>query len=103
MITYAEQPIAVRLREDQLAALETLAVAEGASLEELIRQGMDVFLDTKTTSTEHLVWSMQDDPLQELVGMFDSGLDDLAVNHDKYLAEIYGCYAPAQNRNCFYL
>jgi hypothetical protein len=29
----------------------------------------------------------EEDPIGDIIGMFDSGLDDLAVNHDKYLME----------------
>ncbi len=31
----------------------------------------------------------EDDPLLGIIGMFDSGIDDLAENHHKYLAEFY--------------
>lgn len=30
-----------------------------------------------------------DDPILQIIGLFDSGIDDLAENHDKYLAEFY--------------
>ena len=40
---------------------------------------MDTYLDEGEES----------DALLGLIGMFDSGLTDMAVNHDKYLVEAY--------------
>ncbi len=39
-------------------------------------------------TTTPLKETVESNPLWQMVGMFDSGLGDLAVNHDKYLAKI---------------
>jgi hypothetical protein len=31
----------------------------------------------------------EDDPAMQIIGLFDSGIDDLAENHDKYLEDFY--------------
>ncbi len=30
----------------------------------------------------------RDDPFRELIGLIDSGVDDLSINHDRYIVEI---------------
>ena len=48
------------------------------SVAELIRQGVDRLLDELPP---------EEDPLSDIIGMFDSGLGDLAEKHDEYLAQ----------------
>lgn len=73
----ARKPIQVYLRPEQLAALRLLADQRHVPVAELIRQGVDGLL-AKIPPEE--------DPLWNLVGLFDSGLGDLAAKHDEYLA-----------------
>lgn len=70
-----KEPIVVYLEQDKYEALKTLAETRHVSLDELVREGIDLVL--------------ADAPLWNIVGIFDSGLGDLAENHDKYLLEIY--------------
>ncbi len=75
-----KEPIAVYLEEKQLEALKVMAASQKISLDELVRKGVARLLEET---------SIEDDPLWNIVGMFDSGLGDLAENHDKYLVEAY--------------
>jgi hypothetical protein len=74
-----KKPIQIYLRDDQVHALRMVAERRGASLAELVRQGVDLLLDGLPT---------EDDPLLDIVGLFDSGLGDLAEKHDAYQAKI---------------
>jgi hypothetical protein len=76
-----KEPIAVYLEQDKYEALKTLAEKRQVSVDELLREGVDRLLVDETP--------VEDDPLWNIVGMFESDVDDLAENHDKYLAEIY--------------
>ncbi len=78
MATLTKKPLQVYLRKDQLDALRGLAQRRSTSLAELVRQAVDQLLDDVP---------VEDDPALAIVGMFDSGLGDLAQNHDKYLAD----------------
>jgi hypothetical protein len=74
------KPIQVYLRQDQIEPLRAEAARRGVSLAELVRQGMDRLLAEVP---------VEEDPLWKIVGIMDSGMGDLAENHDKYLTEIY--------------
>ena len=76
----AMKPIQVYLRQDQIEPLRAEAKRRGASLAELVREGVDHVLQETP---------VEEDPLWKIVGIMDSGVGDLAQNHDKYLAEIY--------------
>ena len=79
-----KEPIAVYLEQDKYEALKTLAETRHISLDELIREGVERLLDETPDETP-----IEEDPLWNIIGIGDSGLGDLAENHDKYLAEIY--------------
>jgi hypothetical protein len=79
MSTLARKPLQVYLRPEQLAALRALAEKQGVSVAELIRQGVDRLLAEMPA---------EEDPLWDLVGIFDSHRGDLAEKHDEYLAQI---------------
>ena len=79
-MTLAMKPIQVYLRQDQIEPLRAEATRRGVSLAELVRQGVDRLLEEAP---------VEGDPLWKIVGIMDSGVGDLAENHDKYLAEIY--------------
>lgn len=78
MTVSTKKPLQIYLRKDQLDALRGLSERREVSMAELIRQAVD-----------HLLAEMpvEEDPLWDMVGVFDSGLGDLAENHDHYLAD----------------
>ena len=78
MSALTTKPFQIYLREEQIAALRALAQKRGQSVAELIRQGIDLLL---------LNLPMEEDPLLDIIGMFDSGAGDLSTEHDHYLAE----------------
>ncbi len=80
MVTYTPQPISVYLRQDQLDALQAITSRQGVSLDALIQQGVDRLLQTDPPVAPA-------PSLQGIIGLFHSGLGDLAARHDDYLAE----------------
>jgi hypothetical protein len=76
----------IQLSERQVTALKARAAAEGISLAELIRRCID----------QTLAFSVDPEPAERIrraaaiAGRFHSGTGDLAINHDKYLAETFG-------------
>ena len=81
MAAVEKRPLQIYLRADQLEALRALARRRGGSMAELVREGVDQVLDETTP---------EEDPLMGIVGIFDSGLDDLAQKHDEHLARVMG-------------
>ncbi|MCI0519839.1 MAG: hypothetical protein L0Z70_06225 [Chloroflexi bacterium] len=73
-----KKPVQIYLRQDQLTTLRRVAEKRGYSVAELVRQGVDLFLEALPA---------EDDPLLSIVGLFDSGKGDLAEKHDDYLAQ----------------
>lgn len=75
----------IQLTERQAQGLKSLAAARGVSMAELIRESVDRLLES--------------DPVVDLeerrrraiaiAGKFRSGVSDLGINHDQYLAEAY--------------
>lgn len=80
MKVLTKKPLQIYLRPDQMSALRSLADRKKASLAELVRQGVDRILTEVSVDGE--------DPLEKIVGMFDSGIGDLAEKHDEYLAKM---------------
>ena len=74
-----KKPIQIYLRDDQEKALRSVAERRGESLAALVRAGVDLFLEGLPP---------EEDPLLDIVGLFDSGVTDLAENHDAYLDEM---------------
>ena len=76
----------VQLTEEQARVLRELSAATGASIAELVRHGVDLRLagrrhgDRQRKVTRALA----------AVGKFSSGLSDVSVKHDEYLAESFG-------------
>jgi len=79
MSTIAMKPIQVHLRPEQIESLRAIAERRKVSMAELIRQGIDRVLEDVP---------VEEDPLWNIIGIMDSGLNDLAENHDRYLAEM---------------
>ncbi|NPV81875.1 MAG: ribbon-helix-helix protein, CopG family [Firmicutes bacterium] len=75
----------VQLTEKQARALKQLAAAQGVSVAELIRRGVEILIATSgNADPEERI-----DRAIALAGRFRSGLRDLSTSHDKYLAEAY--------------
>ena len=81
MPTLTKKPLQVYLRQDQLDALRILAKKRELSLAELVRQGVDRLL---------VEMPIEDDPLWDIVNLGQSGVGDLAMEHDRHLAELAG-------------
>jgi hypothetical protein len=65
--------------DDQEKALRMVAERRGESLAALVREGVDLLLDKLPP---------EEDPLLDLIGLFDSGYGDLAEQHDQHLARL---------------
>ncbi len=76
----------VHLTEQQASALKARAVAEGLSMAELVRRSVDAFLRTRAP----LSHEEKKRRALDAVGQFRSGVGDLSVHHDRYLAEAFG-------------
>ena len=79
MTKTAKKPLQVYLRTDQLDALRALAKRRGESMAGLIRVGVDNLLQEVPPEEE---------PLLEVVGLYDSGIGDLSEKHDEYIAQM---------------
>ena len=72
------RPFNIYLQEEQLNVLQRIADERGISIAMLIQQSIDLLIDSLLAT---------EDPLLEIVGLGDSGLGNLAENHDQYLAD----------------
>lgn len=70
----------VQLTEDQTRKVKELAQHEGTSISEVIRQALDRRLEECDDSKK---WERA----LAIGGRFNSGLHDVSVRHDDYLAE----------------
>lgn len=77
--TVKKKPIQVYLRPDQLDSLRSLSRRRGESIAGLVREGVDRLLEDLPP---------EEDPLLEIIALYDSGVGDLAEKHDDYLAEM---------------
>jgi hypothetical protein len=76
----------IQLTDQQAASLKERANAEGVSLAELVRRGVELYLrnSPQVSDEERRRRALA------IVGRFASGQTDVSENHDKYLAEAYG-------------
>lgn len=90
--------IMVQLTEEQLKALKDLAKARQTSVAKLVREGVNQYIATAPTE---LSYEAKRQRALEFIkqikeGKFQAhdieGKTDVSVNHDKYLAEIYGTW-----------
>lgn len=79
MAKAGKMPLQVYLRSDQLDALRALSKRRGESIAGLVREGVDRLLDEIPP---------EEDPLLEVVGLYDSGIGDLSEKHDEVLAKM---------------
>jgi hypothetical protein len=79
MVKTAKKPLQVYLRTDQIDALRALAKRRGESMAGLIRLGVDKLLQEVPP---------EEDPLLEVVGIYDSGIGDLSEKHDEYIVQM---------------
>jgi hypothetical protein len=75
----------IQLTEEQSTNLRQLAEQENISVAELIRRSVDHYLQKRRGFSEE----ERKQRLLSVIGIGNSGVTDLGVNHDKYLAEIY--------------
>lgn len=75
----------ILLTEEQARALRELAIEEGKSMAELIRLSVDTLLRSRVVldSEERKQRALS------VIGRYTSGLNDLALDHDRYLEESY--------------
>ncbi len=76
----------IQLSERQVTALKARAADEGVSMAELIRRCIDQTL----ASSVSLEPAERIKRAGAIAGRFHSGTGDLAVKHDKYLAQAFG-------------
>jgi hypothetical protein len=86
----------IQLTEEQMKALKALAKARKTSVARLVRESVDQYIVTAPTelsyeekrkrALEFLEWVKKQKPRDI------EGAKDVSVNHDKYLAEIYGTW-----------
>jgi hypothetical protein len=77
----------VYLRADQMNALRSLSRRRGESMAELVRQGVDKIIEDAL---------LEENPLLEIIGIFDSRVGDLSEKHDEVLARMIR----VENRGC---
>ena len=75
----------VQLTEEQVRRIQQLAADRGVSMAQLIREAVDLY----TCSNAALSREEQVRRAIAAAGRFRSGLQDLSVEHDKYLVEAF--------------
>lgn len=75
----------IQLTEEQSERLRRLAEIDNISLAEVIRRSVDNYIEARQSVSRE----ERKRRLLLVVGIGDSGVPDLGVNHDKYVAEIY--------------
>jgi Ribbon-helix-helix domain len=75
----------IQLTQEQADALRTIAAAQGISMAELIRKGVDYIL------AKQPIISIEERRRRAIAaaGSFRSDVTDASTNHDYYLAEAY--------------
>jgi hypothetical protein len=75
----------ITFTEQEIETLEKFSKEQNISLEEFIHQRLNVSAkQNKTKDREELIKKAM-----SMAGKFDSGLTDVSVNHDEYLADAY--------------
>ena len=79
--------IQIQVTQKQYKLLKDLSHKQGISIAKIVRQSVDEY--TLRQETEHVVSDEQRRRAMAAAGRFSSGLSDISVNHDEYLAEAY--------------
>ena len=79
MADKTKKPLQVYLRANQLDALRSLSKRRGESMAELVREGVDKILEEVLP---------EENPLLEIIGIFDSGVGNLSEKHDEVLTNM---------------
>ena len=74
----------ISLREDQARRLRKVAEARGISMAAVVRDAIDEIPEAPLTDREVMIRRAF-----AVIGKYHSGLHDVAVDHDRYLAEAY--------------
>ena len=74
-----KKPLQIYLRSDQMDALRSLSKRRGKSMAKLVREGVDRIFEEVPP---------EENPLLDIIGIFDSGVGDLAEKHDAFLAKM---------------
>lgn len=72
----------IQLTEEQARALKQLAAARGVSMAELIREGVEQIIAASDRRQRRL-------RALNMLGRYSDQATDVAVDHDRYLDEIY--------------
>jgi len=75
----------VQLTEDQARLLRELSRASRESMAALIRRAIDQFLITRKPDRSALYRQAS-----TIVGKYEAGVQDISVEHDRYLEEAFG-------------
>lgn len=70
----------IRLPEDLLKALKYRAIEEKKSVNQIIREAIEMSLSATPQAEER-----QKDPLENVIGIARSGIKDASSKHDRYL------------------
>ncbi len=70
----------IRLPEELLRALKYRAIEEKKSVNQLIREAIEMSLAVAPESGER-----EKDPLEDVIGIARSGIKDASSKHDRYL------------------
>jgi len=87
----------IQLTETQSRMVHEAARRSGVSGAEIIRQSIDRFLEHDAATTPAATDRLS---ALEVIGLFHSGLSDLAVRHDDYLDEAYLPRTGAKDTGC---
>jgi hypothetical protein len=70
----------IRLPEDLLKALKYRAIEEKKSMNQIIREAIEMSLAATPQPEEH-----ERDPFEDMIGIARSGIKDASSKHDHYL------------------
>ncbi|MCL5985947.1 MAG: ribbon-helix-helix domain-containing protein [Actinobacteria bacterium] len=73
----------IQLTEEQYKLLKTLSKERNVSIAEVVRECISHYYDSRCLTSEDEKCSKAIDTL----GKFRSGMKDISINHDRYLAE----------------
>jgi hypothetical protein len=75
----------VYLPRDIHTKLQERAEEQGTTMAEQIREALEDYVAKIELEEEDEPILSPDNPIFQMLGMFDSGLGDVALNHDQYL------------------